>query len=317
MDTKTLPLVTIAIPTYNRAEGYLRHAIECALAQTYRNLEIVISDNCSSDNTRELVNGYVDPRIRYYRHKVNIGANNNFNFCLEKAEGDYFLLLHDDDAIDPDFTDICMRSAQYRTDIGVIRTGARVIDGSGETISECRNQAAGALLGDVFLCWFSSKTPIYLCNTLFNSAGLREAGGFHSRTNLYQDVVAGFRVAAGHGRIDVPDVKASFRRHLCNRGAAADVIDWCEDSLYLLEVMCDLAPSNKDLIRQRGMVYFCRKNYRLTASLRSPLARIAAYLMVYRKFEYSYSPLRFIFSRRGSRFKRFLKMTLKQAESGV
>jgi glycosyltransferase involved in cell wall biosynthesis len=309
------PLVTIAIPTYNRAEGYLRHAIGCALAQTYRNIEIVISDNCSSDSTGEIVKGYADSRIRYFRQQVNIGANNNFNFCLEKARGHYFILLHDDDAIDADFVELCMRSACYRTGIGIIRTGARVIDGEGNTKSECRNLSGGSPLGELFLSWFSGATPIYLCNTLFYTAGLREIGGFVSRTNLYQDVVAQFRVAAGHGRLDVPDVKAGFRRHLQNRGSAAAVRDWSEDSLFLLEVMCDVATPGKDLIRERGLVYFCAKNYRIAASIRSPLRRIATYLAVYRKFGYRYSPLSFILSRRGRRFKRFFKMTMKQAES--
>jgi glycosyltransferase involved in cell wall biosynthesis len=48
---KSTPLVTIAIPTYNRANGYLRHALRSALDQTYRELEIFISDNCSADET--------------------------------------------------------------------------------------------------------------------------------------------------------------------------------------------------------------------------------------------------------------------------
>ena len=47
----TYPLITIAIPTYNRADNYLKQAIQCAINQTYSNVEIVISDNCSMDNT--------------------------------------------------------------------------------------------------------------------------------------------------------------------------------------------------------------------------------------------------------------------------
>lgn len=86
----TYPLVTIGIPTYNRADGYLKGAIQSALDQTYPNLEIFISDNCSSDNTGLLVKSFADPRIRYHRHDVNIGGNNNFNYCVEKARGSIF-----------------------------------------------------------------------------------------------------------------------------------------------------------------------------------------------------------------------------------
>ena len=60
------PLVTIAIPTYNRADAYLGEAIQSAINQTYPNLEIIISDNCSSDYTGLLVESFKDPRIQYY-----------------------------------------------------------------------------------------------------------------------------------------------------------------------------------------------------------------------------------------------------------
>ena len=311
MEHVKYPLVTIAIPTYNRANGYLRNAIECALKQTYRNIEVIISDNCSSDNTEEIVKSYADPRIRYFRQSANIGANNNFNFCVEQAHGAYFLLFHDDDSIDADFIEICMKSAGYRTDIGLIRTGSREIDGEGNIKSECRNQTGHMSIEDLFFNWFSGKTPLYLCNSLFNTAGLREIGGFRSKTNLYQDVVAEFRLAAKYGRLDVPDVKASFRRHLSNIGSAAKVIDWCEDSLYLLDVMCDLASEKKNLIRRQGLVYFCKKNYRLTSAITSPRRRYVTYARVYRKFGFRYSPIRFIISRRGSRLRGFLRRRWK------
>lgn len=301
------PLVTIAIPTYNRAGNYLREAVLCASAQTYQNIEIIVSDNCSTDDTEAVMKGFSDPRIRYYRQNVNIGANNNFNYCLDRARGSYFLLFHDDDSIDPDFIDTCMKSADYRTDVGLIRTGARVIDGKGDTQSECRNMITGSSIEDLFMDWFSGKTPLYLCNSLFNTVKLRELGGFASRTNLYQDVAAEFRLAAKYGRVDVPDVKASFRRHLTNRGSAAKVMDWCEDSLYLLDVMCDLAPSRRDLIRRQGMRYFCRKNYRLASAISSPLRRWITYLRVYRLFDFRYSPIRFVLKSHGRRFRGFMR----------
>lgn len=316
MTDTTFPLVTIAIPTFNRANGYLRNAIKCALDQTYRNIEIIVSDNCSSDNTGEIVGTFSDPRIRYFRHDVNIGANNNFNFCLEKAQGAYFHLFHDDDVIDPDFIETCMKSAGYRTDIGLILTGTRVIDGDGRVKNESQNLVGQAPLEDFFFSWFAGKTPLYLCSSLFNTVRLREIGGFRSRTNLYQDVAAEFQLAARYGRLDVPDVKASFRRHANNMGSAARVFDWCEDSLYLLEMMCDLAPDSKDRIREDGLVYFCRKNYRLASAIRSPLHRVIAYARIYRKFDFQYSPFSYILSRRGSRLKRFLRKQLGTA-SGV
>lgn len=310
MEPATIPLVTIGIPTYNRAHGYLQNALSCALRQSYGNIEVVVSDNCSSDNTEDTVRKHDDPRIRYFRQARNIGANNNFNYCLQQARGSYFHLFHDDDGIDHDFVETCMRSAGHRTDIGIIRTGARVIDGDGAILNEFRNMTGNADMEVLFTDWFRGKAPLYLCNTLFNTLRLRELGGFGSKTNLYQDVVAAFRLAAGYGRLDIPDVKASFRRHAANMGSNARIADWSEDSLFLLDVMCDLVPARRDQIRKNGLRYFCKKNYRLASAIPSPVQRYAAYVRLYAKFRYQYSPIRFLCSRRGSRIKNLLRRKL-------
>ena len=93
-------------------QGFFRQALESALAQNYELLEIIVSDNCSTDDTESLVQSYSDPRIRYFRHEKNIDPNDNFNFCLQKATGAYFLLLHDDDLIDSTFVRECITAAE-------------------------------------------------------------------------------------------------------------------------------------------------------------------------------------------------------------
>ncbi|GJM30953.1 MAG: hypothetical protein DHS20C17_35880 [Cyclobacteriaceae bacterium] len=79
------PLVTIAIPTYNRADTYLKHTLQSAKDQSYQNVEIIVSDNCSIDQTEKVVKEFDDPRIRYVKHSQNIGHYNNFKFCIEQA----------------------------------------------------------------------------------------------------------------------------------------------------------------------------------------------------------------------------------------
>jgi hypothetical protein len=138
-----------------------------------------------------------------------------------------------------------------------------------------------------------------MCSTLFNTGKLRGIGGFSSKTNLYQDVVAEVKLAARFGRKDVREVKASFRRHDDNRGSAARTMAWCEDSLYLLDVMCGVVPAEqRPVLRRRGMVYFCRKCYRNAAGIASPVRRMATYWQIFRVFEFHYSPFAFAWRRR-------------------
>jgi len=297
MNTEIRPLVTIGIPTYNRADGYLKEALECALAQTYPNIEIVVADNGSTDNTGAVVQSYGDPRIRYFRHNPPIKPNDNFNFCLSQASGIYFQLLHDDDLIDCDFIECCMQAAEYRTDVGIIRTGARIIDAHGKILNELRNDSGGLSTAEFFLAWLDSRTWMFLSSVLFNTARLREIGGFNSKHQLFQDVLAEFEVAARFGRVDVPDVKASFRKHGSQRTGAALPRLWCEDSVYLLQAMCRLAAEQQGLIRRKGREHFAKHNYELASSIRSPVDRYGVYLLIYRTFDHAYSPLRYFGAR--------------------
>lgn len=310
MPDRTTPLVSIGIPTYNRASTYLRCALRSAMNQTYKNIEIIVSDNCSPDNTESVVKEFDDPRIRYYRQKENIGPVNNRNFCLEQSQGQYFLLLSDDDVIDDDFISTCMDAVKDHREAGVILTGAREIDSEGNILSTSYNTVGGYSTGDFILGWFDRKLPLYLCSTVFNTKRLKQLGGIRSKANKYDDVVTYVKLAAKYGRVDVFDTKASFRRHGSNIGDEAHYSAWCEDSLYLLDIMCNVVPQHAAVIRQKGMSYFCRRNYNRVAEIKSPLKRLHAYFTVYRTFDYCCSPVKFVCTRNISRIRKFLKRKL-------
>ncbi|MDP3705974.1 MAG: glycosyltransferase family 2 protein [Legionellaceae bacterium] len=95
-------LVSVIIPTYNRAD-WLKIAIESVLTQTYKHLELLILDNCSSDHTPEVVAGFNDPRIKYLRHQCNIESSANWTYGVYWAQGEYLSILGDDDFYKPDF----------------------------------------------------------------------------------------------------------------------------------------------------------------------------------------------------------------------
>lgn len=106
---KNEQLVTIVIPTYNR-KNMLKKSLESAINQTYANLEILISDNHSTDGTEELCQEYLkkDSRIKYFRHLENIGMTNNNNFIHKKVSGEFFVILCDDDWLDTDYVKKCL-----------------------------------------------------------------------------------------------------------------------------------------------------------------------------------------------------------------
>lgn len=283
------PLVTIGIPTYNRADGLLMDALGSAINQTYRNIEIIVSDNCSIDNTETLVNRISDPRIKYFRHNKNIGANNNFNYCLEQAKGVYFLLLQDDDMIDKGFIETCMRAVNYSVDTGIIRTGMRRINLDGKILREEPNYASGLSTEDFFLHWFEGRFPMHLCMTLFNTDKLKQVNGFHSRHHLFQDVLAEVQMAAKFGRVDIEDIKASYRMHSEQHSSSAKMKAWCEDSFVLFDTIRNLVFEKKSQLEKKGKVFFFRHNYNIARKCKSPLSRFKSCLLVFREFGYLFS----------------------------
>lgn len=289
------PSVTIAIPTYNRAELSFPQTLAAAVAQTYENLQILVSDNCSTDHTPDLVQAVRDPRLTYVRHAQNIGANNNFNSCIENATGDYFMLLPDDDLVDADFVETCIRSLPGTEPVGLIRTGVRFVDKDGVMESVRRNEVDGDRFTDLIRAWYNNRTTLFCCNTLINTTALREIGGYNSRNDLFQDALAHVQVADRLGFCGVAEEKASFRSHDGNYGSTARVLHWCEDSSQVLEAICrNAAPEDEQWLRAQGEIFFCRMNYGYALALSSTLQRYRAYGEVARHFNDASSKWRYI-----------------------
>jgi glycosyltransferase domain-containing protein len=123
---ESAPLVTIAIPTYDRRQT-LERTLESARGQTYPHLEIVISDNASADDTEALCRSVAaeDPRIRYLRQTENRGPTENFNTLFAAARGELVMMLADDDWIDPDYVERCAAELQARPDHALVAGRAR------------------------------------------------------------------------------------------------------------------------------------------------------------------------------------------------
>jgi len=278
------PLVTICIPTFNRADAFLPQAIAAALNQSYRNIELLISDNASSDGTPQLVKGIGDPRIRYHRQASNLGPVGNLDFCIQNSSGEYTLLLMDDDFIEPDFIETCINEARRNPKAGLIRTGARVVDEDGKVIYSTLNAVGGLDFTQFVLAWIDGKTLPFMCSTLFRTAPLKEIG-IKSKYHRWDDVMGEFEIAFRYGRIDIPDVKASYCIHPGELTFKEGIREWCEDSRELIELVCRLVPQDEALLRHRLTLHMAALNYRFTLKLEEPWPmRVWAALAVYRTF---------------------------------
>lgn len=92
-------LVSIIMPSYNTAD-YISDSLSSILAQTYENWELIIVDDCSTDNTVEVIKTFNDPRIKLYQNEKNSGAAISRNYALRKATGKWIAFLDSDDTWD-------------------------------------------------------------------------------------------------------------------------------------------------------------------------------------------------------------------------
>lgn len=91
-----IPKVSVILPTYNRAHT-LEKSIRSVLEQTYKNLELIIVDDCSIDNTKELVSRIPDPRLKYLRNEINFGPSKSRNFGIKFSTGELIAFQDSDD----------------------------------------------------------------------------------------------------------------------------------------------------------------------------------------------------------------------------
>jgi len=129
------PLVSIGLPVYN-GENFLEEALDSILSQTYSNIELIISDNASTDRTREICEAYAarDDRIRYLYNETNLGAAKNYNLLVDEARGPYFKWAAHDDIIAPTFIERCVEVLEQDPGLVLAYPLSVVIDEHGDII---------------------------------------------------------------------------------------------------------------------------------------------------------------------------------------
>lgn len=124
----SVPEVAVIMPTYNRA-GLVCRAIESVLAQTYNNYELIVVDDCSTDNTGEVVKSFDDDRIKYIRHEINKGVSAARNTGIKTVAAKYLAFLDDDDEFFPSYLEKLVRAISDTTEqVGVVYSDLLVGD---------------------------------------------------------------------------------------------------------------------------------------------------------------------------------------------
>ncbi|MEE4330065.1 MAG: glycosyltransferase, partial [Wenzhouxiangella sp.] len=127
--------LSIGLPVYN-GERYLAGALGALLDQTYRDFELIVADNASTDRTAEICRAFAagDERVRYLRNEKNLGAARNYNLTLDQARGRYFKWAAHDDLCHPDFLARCIAVLEAEPETVLVHSRSCAIDDRGRTI---------------------------------------------------------------------------------------------------------------------------------------------------------------------------------------
>ncbi len=132
------PLVSICIPVYN-CEKYISQTIKSALEQSYRNFEIIIVDDLSTDGSEDIVKSFNDSRIYYYKNEKNLGMVNNWNQALSHANGKYIKLLCQDDILFKNCIEEQVLIMESNPEVMLVSCASNIIDENNRILLTRRN----------------------------------------------------------------------------------------------------------------------------------------------------------------------------------
>jgi glycosyltransferase involved in cell wall biosynthesis len=243
------PLVSVIITCYNR-EKYISHAIESARAQTYRNTEIVISDNCSSDNSvREIDAHKSDARVKLYINSSNIGMIENFTKATkELARGKYIIYLSSDDYfVNNQFIEEAVELFEKHKNISMVVSDWTQLRQGNETGVAARNYyfcpkekfgPNGVASGkDVFLAAAHSMGGIGFGGTVYSGAYLRDLNPlFLEGTIGWSDFRISLMLALKGDVAYIPRTTYVWRLHGSNYSSSESIksaVQFINDSAYI------------------------------------------------------------------------------------
>ncbi len=173
-------LFSIAIPAYKTI--FFKECISSILAQTYSNFELIILNDCSPNPVVSIVNEFQDSRIHYYENNINIGAENlvlNWNNCLDKATGDFFILMCDDDRLDANYlVEFVSLINKYPT-LDIYHCRSLIIDEKSQPISLTPSWPEFETVYDNIWHRINERRLHTISDFVYRTSSLKDLGGFY------------------------------------------------------------------------------------------------------------------------------------------
>lgn len=170
---------SITVPAFKRS--FLKECLDSVFAQTYNNFEVIVINDNSPENLDDIISQYADSRLFYHKNTVGYGAynvSNNWNECLNRAHGEFFMCIGDDDKLLPDCLEKYLKLIELYPQYDLYHARTQIIDEASEVIDlqEARPLTESAY-SMIWHRWFSARKT-FIGDFLFRTEALRTHGGF-------------------------------------------------------------------------------------------------------------------------------------------
>ena len=213
------PLVTIVCLCYNHA-AFVTKALDSVVSQTYPNIELLIADDCSTDNSVEIIEDWLEkhPTLSFTVNPVNKGNTKTFNSLLHKASGKYIIDLAADDVLMPKAVDILVNSFEHSNfeNVAIVYGNLEIIDENDAhleyyyPVDEKLKALRTPPSGDIYCSILASKEKINSVASMIKTDVLKSLGGY-DETLTYEDLDIWMKVAKQYHFVYIDEILVQKR----------------------------------------------------------------------------------------------------------
>jgi glycosyltransferase involved in cell wall biosynthesis len=268
----------------------VKDCVSAALAQTYQNFEVLVSNNASTDETERILNSFSDRRLRVITQTTNIGLFPNWNACLAKAKGDYIVLVPDDDRIAPWLLERCIAQIRKEPEVPVVVSlNDTFLLGEGLALPAVasRRLRTGIYDGvDILEEYLRDEISIAMCTIVFRTRTLLSIGGFPIGFPYAGDMATWAPILVAGTAGFVNECCGTFSFHLDAQSSRLTADTRLRDVRKVVDLIVNIAdisienPQKRRAIKLAAKRYFAHCAVQIVASARKGGVKLVEILPV-------------------------------------
>lgn len=276
-----MPKFSVCIPAYK--SHFLAECMQSILAQSLADFELIVLNDCSPEPVRQIVATFNDARIRYYENERNVGAMQltaNWNKCLALAQGEYLVMMGDDDRLEPDYLDEFARLIRDYPELDVYHCRSVVIDDRGEPLQLTPACPTYERVCDHIWHRLNQWRSQYISDFVYRTAALRNKGGFYPLPLAWgSDDITAYLACAEKGVAHTNRPVFNYRSNDLSITSSGNDLEKMRANMQYAQWLRDFLENHvphdtekvvyRALVRQQEQLMRDRKRYTMALSMRS------------------------------------------------